>query len=57
MAAHTSMRELATVPEAETTVWTLDGYLPPLYALAPQGDGEGVTLFADKVTLGSMSML
>jgi 4,5-DOPA dioxygenase extradiol len=35
---------------------TLDHYLPLLYVLGVQDKADGVSFFADKVTLGSMSM-
>ena len=41
---------------ARLSVPTLDHYLPLLYVLGAQAEGEGVSFFADKVTLGSMSM-
>jgi 4,5-DOPA dioxygenase extradiol len=38
------------------SVPTLDHYLPLLYVLGAQDEGDNVSFFADKVTLGSMSM-
>ena len=41
---------------AHLAVPTPEHYLPLLYALGTQDDSDGVAFFADKVTLGSMSM-
>lgn len=41
---------------ARLSVPTLDHYLPLLYVLGAQDKADGVSFFADKVTLGSMSM-
>lgn len=41
---------------ARLAVPTPDHYLPLLYVLGAQDKGDNVTFFADKVTLGSMSM-
>ena len=41
---------------AHLAVPTNEHYLPLLYVLALQGKGEEVSFFAEKVTLGSMSM-
>jgi 4,5-DOPA dioxygenase extradiol len=41
---------------ARLAVPTLDHYLPLLYVLGAQGNGDSVRFFAEKVTLGSMSM-
>ena len=41
---------------AQLAVPTLDHYLPLLYVLGVQDKADGVSFFADKVTLGSMSM-
>ncbi len=41
---------------ARLSVPTLDHYLPLLYVLGAQDKGDKVSFFADKVTLGSMSM-
>jgi 4,5-DOPA dioxygenase extradiol len=41
---------------ATLSVPTLEHFLPLLYALAVQEQGEPVSFFADKVTLGSISM-
>jgi 4,5-DOPA dioxygenase extradiol len=41
---------------AHLAVPTLEHYLPLLYVLGAQDKTEGVSFFADKVTLGSMSM-
>ncbi len=41
---------------ARLSVPTLDHYLPLLYVLGAQDKGDNVTFFADKVTMGSMSM-
>jgi aromatic ring-opening dioxygenase catalytic subunit (LigB family) len=41
---------------ARLSVPTLDHYLPLLYVLGAQDKTDGVGFFADKVTLGSMSM-
>jgi len=35
---------------------TPEHFLPLLYVLGAQDESEGVEFFADKVTLGSMSM-
>jgi 4,5-DOPA dioxygenase extradiol len=43
-------------PAARLAVPTLEHYLPLLYVLGTQEKAERVTFFADKVTLGSMSM-
>ena len=43
-------------PAARLAVPTSEHYLPLLYVLALQGDDDGVKFFADKVTLGSVSM-
>lgn len=43
-------------PSARLSVPTLDHYLPLLYVLGMQQKSEPVRFFADKVTLGSMSM-
>ncbi len=41
---------------ARLAVPTLEHYLPLLYALGAQDEADSVGFFADKVTLGSMSM-
>jgi 4,5-DOPA dioxygenase extradiol len=41
---------------AHLAVPTPEHYLPLLYVLGTQDDSDGVAFFADKVTLGSMSM-
>ncbi len=41
---------------ARLAVPTAEHYLPMLYVLGAQDANDGVTFFADKVTLGSMSM-
>jgi 4,5-DOPA dioxygenase extradiol len=41
---------------ARLAVPTLEHYLPLLYVLGAQGEADAVRFFADKVTLGSMSM-
>jgi len=41
---------------ARLAVPTNEHYLPLLYVLALQGKGDEVSFFAEKVTLGSMSM-
>ena len=41
---------------ARLAVPTNEHFLPLLYVLALQGKGDKVRFFADKVTLGSMSM-
>ncbi|HEY5909689.1 MAG TPA: 4,5-DOPA dioxygenase extradiol [Verrucomicrobiae bacterium] len=41
---------------ARLSVPTLEHYLPLLYVLGAQDKADGVSFFADKVTLGSMSM-
>jgi 4,5-DOPA dioxygenase extradiol len=41
---------------ARLAVPTLDHYLPLLYVLGAQDDGDNVGFFAEKVTLASMSM-
>jgi 4,5-DOPA dioxygenase extradiol len=41
---------------ARLAVPTLEHYLPLLYALGAQDESDKVGVFADKVTLGSMSM-
>jgi len=41
---------------ARLAVPTAEHFLPLLYALAMQDEGDGVRFFAEKVTLGSMSM-
>ncbi len=41
---------------AELSVPTPEHYLPLLYVLGTQTDADSTTFFADKVTLGSMSM-
>ena len=41
---------------AQLSVPTLDHYLPLLYVLGAQDKADGVSFFAEKVTLGSMSM-
>jgi 4,5-DOPA dioxygenase extradiol len=41
---------------AQLAVPTLDHYLPLLYVLGAQHKTDAVGFFADKVTLGSMSM-
>jgi 4,5-DOPA dioxygenase extradiol len=41
---------------ARPAVPTPEHYLPLLYVLGTQDDSDGVGFFADKVTLGSMSM-
>jgi 4,5-DOPA dioxygenase extradiol len=41
---------------ARLAVPTLDHYLPLLYVLGAQDKGDNAGFFADKVTLGSMSM-
>jgi 4,5-DOPA dioxygenase extradiol len=43
-------------PAARLAVPTPEHYLPLLYALGVQHESDGVSFFADKVTLGSMSM-
>ncbi len=42
--------------DAELAIPTPEHFLPLLYALAQQGEGEPATFFCEKVTLGSMSM-
>ena len=41
---------------ARLAVPTLEHYLPLLYVLGAQDESDGVAFFADRVTLGSMSM-
>ena len=41
---------------ARLAVPTPEHYLPLLYVLGAQDEADGVVFFADKVTLGSMSM-
>ena len=41
---------------ARLAVPTAEHYLPLLYVLGTQDESDGVSFFADKVTLGSMSM-
>jgi 4,5-DOPA dioxygenase extradiol len=41
---------------ARLAVPTLEHYLPLLYVLGAQDEGDSVRFFAEKVTLGSMSM-
>ena len=41
---------------ARLAVPTPEHYLPLLYVLGAQDEADGVAFFADKVTLGSMSM-
>ena len=41
---------------ARLAVPTAEHYLPLLYVLGAQGEPDSVRFFADKVTLGSMSM-
>ncbi len=43
-------------PSARLSVPTLDHYLPLLYALGAQDKADPIGFFAEKVTLGSMSM-
>jgi 4,5-DOPA dioxygenase extradiol len=43
-------------PSVRLAVPTLEHYLPLLYVLGAQDESEGVAFFADRVTLGSMSM-
>jgi 4,5-DOPA dioxygenase extradiol len=43
-------------PTARLSVPTNEHFLPLLYVLALQGEGDGVGFFAEKVTLGSISM-
>jgi 4,5-DOPA dioxygenase extradiol len=43
-------------PEARLAVPNSEHYLPLLYALAVKGEGEKVSLFNDKVVMGSISM-
>jgi 4,5-DOPA dioxygenase extradiol len=43
-------------PAARLSVPTNEHFLPLLYVLALQGEGDGVGFFAEKVTLGSISM-
>lgn len=43
-------------PAAKKAIPTNEHYLPLLYVLALQGEREKLTFFADKVTLGSISM-
>lgn len=43
-------------PSARLAVPSLEHYLPLLYVLAAQGNGERVTFFTERVTLGSISM-
>ena len=43
-------------PAARLSVPTNEHYLPLLYALGAQGRGDTLQFFADRVTLGSMSM-
>lgn len=43
-------------PAARLSVPTNEHFLPLLYALALQDDGEAIRFFADRVTLGSISM-
>lgn len=42
--------------DASLAIPTNEHYLPMLYALSLQGQGEGVRFFAENVTLGSISM-
>jgi 4,5-DOPA dioxygenase extradiol len=54
---HQTIIEYAKVGRAaRLAVPTLEHYLPLLYALGLQEETDGVAFFADKVTLGSMSM-
>jgi 4,5-DOPA dioxygenase extradiol len=41
---------------ARLSVPTNEHFLPLLYVLALQDEGEGIRFFADRVTLGSISM-
>ncbi len=41
---------------ARLAVPTLEHHLPLLYVIGMQDKADGVSFFADKVTLGSMSM-
>jgi 4,5-DOPA dioxygenase extradiol len=41
---------------ARLSVPTNEHFLPLLYVLALQGEGDGVGFFAERVTLGSVSM-
>ncbi len=50
------MRYESLGPSARLAVPTNEHFLPLLYILAMQEEGEGVSFFAEKVTLGSMSM-
>lgn len=43
-------------PTARLSVPTNEHFLPLLYVLALQDEGEGIRFFADRVTLGSISM-
>ena len=54
---HKAMIDYAKLGRAaRLSVPTLDHYLPLLYVLGAQDKGDNVGFFADKVTLGSMSM-
>ena len=44
-------------PEAHSAVPTPEHYLPLLYVLALRGEGERISLFNDRVTMGSISMM
>ena len=42
--------------QVKLAIPTNEHYLPLLYALALQREGDGVRFFADEVTMGSISM-
>jgi 4,5-DOPA dioxygenase extradiol len=55
-ADHQTLVHYETLPHARQAIPTEEHYLPLLYVLGAAGEGEPVTFFNDRVTLGSVSM-
>lgn len=55
-ADHQALIDYARIPHARKAIPTEEHYLPLLYVLGAAGEGEPVTFFNEKVTLGSVSM-
>ena len=53
---HQALIDYPAMENARLAIPTNEHYLPLLYILAMQKDGEAVSFFCDKVTLGSISM-